>query len=255
MEKRRLRAVLRHVTHRPARPSLSISQIGLPRLSSVFPVPRRMSHGAAMASEPSKDLPVRPAAEPQGQSAAAPPNEKPAASGNDSLPDFIVERNNLFEELWQKHLEEVKNMPRSDISVTLDLGNGSPSPVAAKAWETTPALLLKDVPKDLSANAVVAKVDGKEYWDLSRPLERDCTLSYVLFDTPEGREVFWHSSAHCLGEACECEYGCLLSHGPPTPQGFFYDMAMPGGYVLLTILLFDADRKQSCGQGNRLVVA
>jgi threonyl-tRNA synthetase len=22
-----------------------------------------------------------------------------------------------------------------------------------------------------------------------------------------------------------------LSHGPPTPQGFFYDMAMPDGYV------------------------
>ena len=164
-----------------------------------------------MASESSKDLPVRPA--------------------TDALPDFIVERNKFFEELWQRYLEEVKNRPHSDINITLDLGNGSVSTVVAKAWQTTPAQLLKDVPKDVSANAVVAKVDGNVLWDLSRPLESNCTLSYVPFTSPEGREVFWHSSAHCLGEACECEYGCLLSHGPPTPQGFFYDMAMPDAYV------------------------
>lgn len=173
-----------------------------------------------MASEASKDLPIRSSAEAGKQ------------SGGDSLPDFIIERNNLFEELWQQYLEEVKNKPHPEINVTLDVGNGSPSIVPAKAWETTPGQLLKDVPKEVSASAVVAKVDGKEYWDLGRPLERECTVSYVPFESEEGREVFWHSSAHCLGEACECEYGCLLSHGPPTPQGFFYDMAIPGGYVL-----------------------
>ena len=156
-------------------------------------------------------------------------NDLPVRASNkiqdDVLPDFITERNRLFEELWQQHLNEVKNKPHSDINVTLDLGDG-PSIAVAKAWETTPAQLLKDVPKEISAEAVVAKVDGN-LWDLSRPLENDCSLSYVLFTSPEGREVFWHSSAHCLGEACECEYNCLLSHGPPTPQGFFYDMAMP----------------------------
>ena len=171
-----------------------------------------------MASEAPKDLPVRSAPEAQAKGEPA-----------DTLPDFILERNKLFEELWQQHLEEVKNQAHTEITVTLDIGNGSPSPVSAKAWETTPAQLLKDVPKEFSANVVVAKVDGKEYWDVGRPLERDCTVSYVPIDTTEGREVFWHSSAHCLGEACEHEYGCLLSHGPPTPQGFFYDMAMPDG--------------------------
>lgn len=155
----------------------------------------------------------------------------PLAPGDDSLPDFIIERNNLFEELWQQHLEETKNRAHPEINVTLDLGNGATSSVPAKAYETTPAQLLKNVPKELSATVVLAKIDKKELWDLNRPLEGDCTVSYVPFDNPEGREVFWHSSAHCMGEACECEYGCLLSHGPPTPQGFFYDMAMPEGYV------------------------
>jgi threonyl-tRNA synthetase len=181
-----------------------------------------------MASEGSKELPVRPA-EGQDANANAPPKaaKANAASNTDSLPDFIIERNKLFEELWQQYLEELKNKPHPEINVLLDLGNGNPSPVPAKAWETTPGSFLRDVPKDISANVVLAKIDGKELWDLNRPLERDCTVSFVPFESPEGREVFWHSSAHCLGEACECEYGCLLSHGPPTPQGFFYDMAMP----------------------------
>ncbi|KAL4808437.1 hypothetical protein BDV18DRAFT_135003 [Aspergillus unguis] len=171
-----------------------------------------------MASEAPKDLPVRPAAE-----------AKPA--GGDSLPDFIIERNELFEKLWQEHLEEVKNQPHPEINITLHLGDGNVSTIPAKAWETTPAQLLKHVPKEISADIVIAKVDG-QLWDLGRPLEGECTVSYVPFSNPEGREVFWHSSAHCLGEACECEYGCLLSHGPPTPQGFFYDMAMPDARVV-----------------------
>ncbi|CAI7615389.1 unnamed protein product [Penicillium bialowiezense] len=193
-----------------------------------------------MASEAPKDLPVRPAAEAQAnnasEAAAAPPkdaNAKPKqAPSPDVLPEVMVERNNLFEELWQQHLEDTKNRDHPEINVKLDIGDGNvPHSVPAKAYETTPGSFLRDVPKDLSANIVIAKVDG-ELWDLNRPLEKDCEVALLPFSNPEAREVFWHSSAHCLGEACECEYGCLLSHGPPTAQGFFYDMAMPDGRVV-----------------------
>ncbi|KAJ5138508.1 uncharacterized protein N7515_003356 [Penicillium bovifimosum] len=177
-----------------------------------------------MASEAPKDLPVRPAAEAQANDAAAAPpkaaNNKKQAPPTDALPEVMIERNRLFEELWQQYLEETKNRPHPEITVSLDI-----------AFETTPGSFLRDVPKDLSANIVIAKVDG-ELWDLNRPLEKDCSVLLLPFSNPEAREVFWHSSAHTLGEACECEYGCLLSHGPPTPQGFFYDMAMPDGRVV-----------------------
>lgn len=43
------------------------------------------------------------------------------------------------------------------------------------------------------------------------------------FDDPEGKETFWHSSAHVLGQTLENEYGVQLCHGPPTDAGFFYD--------------------------------
>lgn len=45
-----------------------------------------------------------------------------------------------------------------------------------------------------------------------------------------GKRVFWHSSAHVLGEAAERHYGCHLCIGPPTDDGFFYEMAIDERY-------------------------
>jgi threonyl-tRNA synthetase len=39
-----------------------------------------------------------------------------------------------------------------------------------------------------------------------------------------GQQVFWHSSAHILGEAMERVYGGCLCYGPPIENGFYYDM-------------------------------
>ncbi|EQL34036.1 threonyl-tRNA synthetase [Blastomyces gilchristii SLH14081] len=188
-----------------------------------------------------QSLPHRPAMEasnpsvssaPPPQKAAKAKPKKPEPAAEVPLPDFIIERNKLFEELKQKHDEELKHKPRFDITVTIDIGDSNPSTVIGKAWETTPGSFLRDIPKEISSTVVIAKLDGKELWDLDRPLERDCRVTFLPFDSVEGREVFWHSSAHVLGEACECHYGCLLSHGPPTPQGFFYDMALESGHVV-----------------------
>lgn len=35
---------------------------------------------------------------------------------------------------------------------------------------------------------------------MTRPLEDDCELSLLTFDSKEGRDTLWHSSAHILGE-------------------------------------------------------
>ena len=46
--------------------------------------------------------------------------------------------------------------------------------------------------------------------------------------------MFWHSSAHVLGEAAERHYGCHLCIGPPTDDGFFYEMAIQDRPVVNT---------------------
>ena len=155
---------------------------------------------------------------------------KKAQAADKPLPDFIVKRNELFDRLKKEYSEKLKAKAESGeaLNITLQLSGGEELTCPATAWGTTPGHLLKNVPKEVSASVVIAKVNG-ELWDLDRPFEFSCKVQYIPFESKEGREVFWHSSAHVLGEACECEYGALLSHGPPTAQGFFYDMAMAEG--------------------------
>lgn len=75
----------------------------------------------------------------------------------------------------------------------------------------------------LADNTIIAKVNG-ELWDLDRPLEEDSTLQLLKIDNEEAQQVFWHSSAHMLGEAMERIYGGCLCYGPPIDGGFYYDM-------------------------------
>ncbi|KAJ9502637.1 hypothetical protein H2202_001758 [Exophiala xenobiotica] len=171
-----------------------------------------------------KKVPNRP--KEMSSKAAQPANQPPK-----QLPDFIVQRNEFFDQLKKQNDEDLAAREKSPIQIKLIPASGQELPVEGKAWETTPGQLLKNVPKERAGQIVVAKVDDK-VWDLDRPLEKDSKVSYLTFNDSEGRDVFWHSSAHVLGECAEHEYGCRLSHGPPTAMGFFYDMALEPGQAV-----------------------
>ena len=49
-----------------------------------------------------------------------------------------------------------------------------------------------------------------------------------------GKQVFWHSSAHILGEAMERHYRGCLCYRPPIEDGFYYDMLLEGRQVSST---------------------
>ncbi|KAF7440036.1 threonyl-tRNA synthetase [Pleurotus ostreatus] len=136
-------------------------------------------------------------------------------------PAFFDHRLKIFEKLKAEYDEFVKAQPREEIIVTMPDG----SERKGQSWETSPMDIAKEVSKSLSERVVIAKVDG-DLWDLERPLEKSCSLQLLDFEHPEGKRVFWHSSAHVLGEAAERHYGCHLCIGPPTDDGFFYEMAI-----------------------------
>jgi threonyl-tRNA synthetase len=50
-----------------------------------------------------------------------------------------------------------------------------------------------------------------------------------------GQQVFWHSTAHILGEAMERVYGGCLCYGPPIENGFYYDMFIEDKQVSLLL--------------------
>jgi threonyl-tRNA synthetase len=81
------------------------------------------------------------------------------------------------------------------------------------------------------------QVDGALF-DLTRPLEKSCKLQLLDFDSDDGKKVFWHSSAHVLGAACESHFGCNLVIGPNIEDGFFYEMSMQRYLFFLTPELY-----------------
>ncbi|GMM53056.1 threonine--tRNA ligase [Starmerella bacillaris] len=136
---------------------------------------------------------------------------------------FIDERHELFTKLYASQQERLAAQPRVSITVSYKGQN-----VIGKSYETTPMQAAKELGYANLDELVISKVNG-ELWDLSRPLEKDTELQLYTFDDEEGQQVFWHSSAHILGEACECFYGAHLSYGPPTSEGFFYEMNIDEG--------------------------
>ncbi|KAI2611464.1 threonyl-tRNA synthetase [Hypoxylon fragiforme] len=142
-------------------------------------------------------------------------------------PDFLKTRLELFDRLKAKYDEEIAKKPRENITITLPDG----SVKVGTSWETTPGDIAKGVSNSLYKRSIVARLDGdkEKLWDLDRPLEQSCKLELLTFDDEQGRTVFWHSSAHILGEACERRFGCSLCIGPPIDDGFYYEMALPGG--------------------------
>lgn len=136
------------------------------------------------------------------------------------LAAVIPKRISLFESIKaQQHAIRLAN-PADPIRITLPDGNVKDG----KKWVTTPLDIAAQISKSLASNALIAEVNGV-LWDMSRPLEEDCDLKIYTFEHDKGRDTFWHSSAHILGQSLEMEYGCKLCIGPCTTrgEGFYYD--------------------------------
>ncbi|XP_039709368.1 threonine--tRNA ligase 2, cytoplasmic isoform X5 [Pteropus medius] len=151
-------------------------------------------------------------------------------------PNFIKERLKLFEMLKKDHqLSFATYEKKGDVGGAITVRVAGGEAVAGEVWITTPYHVAAGLSRELAESTVIAKVNG-ELWDLDRPLEGDCTLELLTFDDEEAQAVYWHSSAHILGEAMELYYGGHLCCGPPIENGFYYDMFMEGRAVSSTEL-------------------
>uniref|UniRef100_A0A7N6A3H4 threonine--tRNA ligase n=1 Tax=Anabas testudineus TaxID=64144 RepID=A0A7N6A3H4_ANATE len=149
-------------------------------------------------------------------------------------PAYIAERLTLYDVLKKENDALLAKKAADSKPITVELPDGRK--VAGKAWITTPYQLACDISQGLADNAVISRVNG-ELWDLDRPLEKDCSLEILRFDNEDAQAVYWHSSAHILGEAMEHFYGGCLCYGPPIENGFYYDMYLDGQKVCDFIFL------------------
>ncbi|XP_021842004.1 threonine--tRNA ligase, mitochondrial 1-like [Spinacia oleracea] len=152
------------------------------------------------------------------------PNSKPSPivqpKDDAYLAAVIPKRIAQFESIKAQQALDRLSLSGDLIKITLPDGNVK----EGKKWITTPFDIAAQISKGLASNSLISKVNSV-LWDMYRPLEDDCDLKLYNFDTDEGRDTFWHSSAHILGQALETEYGCKLCIGPCTTrgEGFFYD--------------------------------
>ncbi|XP_022664951.1 threonine--tRNA ligase, cytoplasmic-like isoform X2 [Varroa jacobsoni] len=139
-------------------------------------------------------------------------------------PEYIQPRIKLWDKFKAEREAELAAKVPEPIKVTLPDGKV----VDGQSWRTTPYEVASVISKGLADNCVISKVNGV-LWDLDRPLEADSTLKLLKFDDDEGKEVYWHSTAHIMGEAMEYKYHGCLCYGPPIENGFYYDMAFREG--------------------------
>jgi threonyl-tRNA synthetase len=88
---------------------------------------------------------------------------------------------------------------------------------------TTALEVAKSIGPRLAADALAAKVDGRLV-DLGSPLEASGPFQIITPSSPEGLEIYRHSSAHLLAAAVlELFPDAHPGIGPPTETGFYYD--------------------------------
>ncbi|KAI3873407.1 hypothetical protein MKW98_008059 [Papaver atlanticum] len=140
--------------------------------------------------------------------------------------DSVTEKRiKLFESIKIEQANQRQVIGGESIKITLpDHGNILKD---GKKWISTPDDIAKEIytAKELKSKPILISEVNGSLWDMGRPFEGDCKLRLFTFDTDEGRDTFWHSSAHILGEALERQYGCKLCIGPCTTrgEGFYYD--------------------------------
>ncbi len=90
---------------------------------------------------------------------------------------------------------------------------------------TTGIEVAQSIGRKLAQDALALKVNGKTV-DLGLPLSADASIEIVTFDSPEGKDIFWHSSSHIMAQAIEELFpGSRFGAGPSIEQGFYYDVA------------------------------
>ena len=105
----------------------------------------------------------------------------------------------------------------------------------------------------LAKAAVAIKVNG-ELKDISYALDKDCSLKILTFDDPDGKQAFWHTSAHVLAQAVlELWPDALRTIGPPIENGFYFDFYRKEPFTLNDLGAIEKKMMDIAGRKRDLV--
>jgi threonyl-tRNA synthetase len=91
--------------------------------------------------------------------------------------------------------------------------------------------IIGKISSSLQKAAVAACVDGESV-DLSRAVVKDSSVKAITFDTPEGKDIFWHSASHLMAQAVKRLFpDAKFAIGPSIENGFYYDIDVATAFV------------------------
>jgi len=101
--------------------------------------------------------------------------------------------------------------------------------VNEKSIEMPEGSSAKDLAEKLNLrapNQALAVQIGGQLYDLGHSLSDGDQVRFINFEDPEGKELFWHTSAHVLAQAILRLWpSAQPTIGPPIDGGFYYDFA------------------------------
>ena len=105
--------------------------------------------------------------------------------------------------------------------VQIELPDGSKKEFSAGI---TPLDVARSIGEGLARQAVAARVDGRLV-DLNSPLGKDARVELITLNSPEGLDIYRHTTAHLMAHAVKALYGddVQVTIGPSIENGFYYD--------------------------------
>jgi len=109
---------------------------------------------------------------------------------------------------------------------------------------TTAMDIAKSIGAGFFKNVCVCRIDG-ELKDLRTPIEEDCEVEFLTFDSDEGKRTFRHTASHVLAQAVKRLYpNAKLAIGPAIDNGFYYDFDVEEPFTPEDLEKIEAEMKK-----------
>lgn len=138
----------------------------------------------------------------------------------------LSERVRVFESLQERQGNRRSSITKETLRIRLADGRT----VEGTAGVTTPLVIAKN---ERIRGPLVSRVNG-QLWELFRPLEDDCELQLLGFNTAEGKQVLWRTGACVLGGVLEARFGAELCREGVSDTGLFCDHQLENSALSLS---------------------
>ena len=88
---------------------------------------------------------------------------------------------------------------------------------------------------------------------MQEEVKEDATFKVVKFEDPEGKQIFWHTSAHIMALAVQNLFpGVKFAIGPAIDDGFYYDFDTEHRFTPEDLERIEEEMQRIVKEGHKL---